>query len=169
MYMKPTLPAVGGLCPIHAWAHSMAFLSMHMGSGPGVAGLSGMQVKPFVPWRSVRILPSASMATTVEPFATLAGAADIALAISCLSVGGFFAPAAMAFTVNKENDAIMIMPHTTLFGSCIEVSLRSSGYYSYAFVVKKMAYVFIFPPFSFFRQVQFLINSRKNSNLGEKA
>src|SRR3990172_3921987 len=110
---------------------------MHMGSGPGVAGLSGMQLKPFVPWRSVRILPSASMATMVAPFATLLGAADIALAISCLSVGDFFAPAAMAFTVNKENDAIMIMPHTTLFDFCIEVSLRSSGYYSYAFVIKK--------------------------------
>src|SRR3989344_5949707 len=119
MYMKPTFPGVGFLCPTHAWTQSMAFLSMHMGSGPGVAGLSGMQVKPFFPSRSVRILPSASMATMVAPFETFAGAADMALAIICLSVDGFFEPAAMAFTVNNENDAIIIMPHTTLFGFCM--------------------------------------------------
>jgi hypothetical protein len=29
--------------------------SMHIGSGPGVVGLPGMQPKPFVPTRSVRI------------------------------------------------------------------------------------------------------------------
>jgi hypothetical protein len=34
---------------------------MHIGSGPGVAGLSGMQENPFFPSRKVRILPFASM------------------------------------------------------------------------------------------------------------
>src|SRR3989344_4978908 len=108
MYMKPILPGTGGLCAIHAWTQSMAFLSMHMGSGPGVAGLSGMQVKPFVPWRRVRIFPSASIATMVAPFAIFAGAAAIALAINCLSVGGFFPAAAWAVAVNKM-DAVNII------------------------------------------------------------
>src|SRR5215469_10129414 len=60
---------------------------MHIGSGPGVAGLSGMQVKLFVPLRKVRIFPSAPMATIVACFPTLAGAADSALAMSSASVG----------------------------------------------------------------------------------
>jgi hypothetical protein len=34
-----------------------AFGSMRIGSGPGVPGLSGMQLKPFVPLRTVRMLP----------------------------------------------------------------------------------------------------------------
>src|SRR3989344_997747 len=59
------------------------------------------------------------MATMVAPFETLAGAAVIALAISCLSVGAFFAPAASVFSVNKKDDANIIKLHTTLFGSCI--------------------------------------------------
>src|SRR6478736_6178994 len=79
MYMKPTLPAGGAFFSTHAMTQSTDCLSMHMGSGPGVAGLSGMQVKPLVPLRSVRILPSASMTMTVASFATLAGAAFIAL------------------------------------------------------------------------------------------
>src|SRR3989344_4004179 len=137
MYMKPTFPGVGFLCPTHAWTQSMAFLSMHMGSGPGVAGLSGMQVKPFFPSRSVRILPSASMATMVAPFETLAGAADMALAISCLSVGAFLTPAAQAFVANTNVADNMTMPVTIFFITCIEVSLRSSGYYSCPLVVKK--------------------------------
>src|SRR5205085_2737838 len=72
----------------------MALASMHMGSGPGVAGLSGMQVNPFFPSRSVRIFPPASIATTVAPLATLAGAAFMALAMSSASLGfaaAFFA------------------------------------------------------------------------------
>src|ERR1043165_9886467 len=85
MYMKPTLPASGALCDIQAPAHSIAFLSMHIGSGPGVVGLSGMHVQPFVPSRSVRILPSALMSITVAFFAIDIGAADIALAISAAS------------------------------------------------------------------------------------
>src|ERR1700736_1649223 len=60
---------------------------MHIGSGPGVAALSGIQVKPFVPLRSVRILPSASIATIVAFLLTAAGAALIALLINSASVG----------------------------------------------------------------------------------
>src|SRR5581483_3339178 len=89
MYMKPTLPAAGVLCPIHAPAHANAFLSMHIGSGPGVAGESGMQVNPLWPSRNVRILPSALIVMIVASFDTAAGAARSALAISCASLGGF--------------------------------------------------------------------------------
>src|SRR6202035_838802 len=64
---------------------------MHIGSGPGVAGLSGMQVKPFVPLRSVRIFPSASIATIVAFLPTAAGAALIALLISSASDGAALA------------------------------------------------------------------------------
>src|SRR2546421_11327337 len=69
MYMKPTFPAGGALWPIQAPAHSIAFLSMHIGSGPGVVGLSGMHVQPFVPARIVRILPSAPISMIVAFFA----------------------------------------------------------------------------------------------------
>ena len=68
-------------------------MSAHIGSGPGVAGLSGMQVNAFVPLRSVRIVPSAPGTTIVAFFATLAGAARIALAISSASVGAFLSAA----------------------------------------------------------------------------
>src|SRR6185295_4472286 len=84
--MKPTLLAGGGLCSIQACAHSMAFLSPHIGSGPGLSGLSGIQVKPLVPLRSSRILPPASIATIVASLATDTGAACMALAIICSSV-----------------------------------------------------------------------------------
>src|SRR5437879_12896322 len=66
----------------------MAFSSMHIGSGPGVSGLYAMHVKPLLPLRKVRILPSAPMATMVACCATLRGAADIALAIICSSLMG---------------------------------------------------------------------------------
>src|SRR3970282_842509 len=116
MYMRPTLPAAGGLRATHAPTHSKEFLSMHMGSGPGVAGLSGMQVNPFAPLRRVRIFPSASMATMVAPFETLAGAADIALAIIFLSAAAsFFASAANAFAVNASDETIITIPRAMLF------------------------------------------------------
>src|ERR1700737_3115963 len=106
MYMNPTLPTVGGWWLIHACAHSIEFASRHIGSGPGVTGLSGMQVKPFVPLRSVRIVPSASIATSVAPFATLDGAAFIALAMSSASVGFaaafFLAGEALVATTAKK-------------------------------------------------------------------
>src|SRR3984893_11722714 len=96
MYMNPTLPTVGAVWPAQAWTQSMAFLSIHMGSGPGVAGLSGIQVNPFVPLRSVRILPSASMVPTVAFLATLAGAALMALLIRSASLGAAFFSCAFA-------------------------------------------------------------------------
>src|SRR6185295_7585227 len=71
--------------PIQAIAQPIAFSSMHIGSGPGVAGLSAMQVKPPRPRRTVRIVPSARIATIVALRETAAGAADIALAISAAS------------------------------------------------------------------------------------
>src|SRR5258708_39815565 len=87
MYIRPTLPAAGVLWPTQALIHSSALASAPIGSGPGVAGLSGMHVKPLVPLRRTRILPSASIATMVAFFPTAAGAALMALLISSASVG----------------------------------------------------------------------------------
>src|ERR1700692_1345856 len=74
----------------------MAFLSMHMGSGPGVAGLSGIHVNSLVPLRSVRILPWASIVTMVAFLATPAGAALMALFIRSASLGAGFLSSAFA-------------------------------------------------------------------------
>src|ERR1700688_2410570 len=93
MYMNPTFPAAGAVCETQACAHSSAAGSMHMGVGPGTSGLVGMQVKALVPLRSVRILPSASMATMVAWLPTFGGAADSALAMSSASVGAALAGA----------------------------------------------------------------------------
>src|SRR5262245_56855733 len=82
MYISPTLPAAGGLWPIQAPPQAQALASMHIGSGPGVSGLSAMQVKPLWPSRSVRGVPSACIVTMVASEDTLAGAAFIALSIS---------------------------------------------------------------------------------------
>src|SRR5258708_8211462 len=90
MYIRPTLPAAGVLWPTQALIHSIALASGPIGSGPGVAGLSGMHVKPLVPLRRTRILPSASIATMVAFFPTAAGAALMALLISSASVGAAF-------------------------------------------------------------------------------
>src|SRR5918994_4273359 len=85
MYMKPILFA-GGVCFVsHACTHAIAFSSPHIGSGPGVAGLSAIQVKLLVPLRTVRILPSAEASTTVAPLPIADGAADIALLRSASS------------------------------------------------------------------------------------
>src|SRR4051812_3033221 len=84
MYMTPGTPSVGGFLPIQAVAQAAAFLSMHIGSGPGVVGLSGMQVQPFLPWRRVLIEPSACASMIVASFETEAGAAAIALSIGSL-------------------------------------------------------------------------------------
>src|ERR1700691_5284275 len=99
MYMKPTL-AGGVLCAIHASTHSPAFLSQHIGSGPGVAGLSGMHVQPFVPLRIVRILPDASIAMTVAFPLILRGAALSALLIRVASLGASADLASPARMVN---------------------------------------------------------------------
>src|SRR5512135_885955 len=50
MYMIPgaLLPGFGARA-IHAPAHFIPSASAHIGSGPGVPGLSGRQVQPLVP------------------------------------------------------------------------------------------------------------------------
>ena len=73
---------------IHACAHSMPALSRHIGSLPGVVGLSGMHVKVPLPSRSTFMPPFSSMSMIVASCATALGAADIALAIFSLSVLG---------------------------------------------------------------------------------
>src|SRR5262245_60982786 len=81
-------PGGGGLLLIHAFAHSMPGLSRHIGSLPGLMGLSGIQVNGPLPSRSTRILPCSSMAMMVASLATAFGAADMALAIISASVLG---------------------------------------------------------------------------------
>ncbi len=112
--MNPTLPTVGDVWFTQAWTQSMAFLSMHMGSGPGVAGLSGMQVNPLVPLRSVRILPSASIATMVAFLPTFAGAALMALFIRSASLGAGFFCCAFAMR-HRANAAQAATPAITFF------------------------------------------------------
>src|SRR5690348_3823766 len=110
---------------------------MHIGSGPGVVGLSGMQVKLPVPWRTVRMVPSGPMTTMVAIAATDLGAAVIALEINFRSdaatAAGFMADAGiMAFSAaaaseSEINDApakaqlrtidlcILLLPHPIWF------------------------------------------------------
>src|SRR5258706_2410125 len=85
--MSPTFPPGGVAWVNMAWTQSIAALSMHIGSGPGVLGASGMQVKPFVPGRSERIVPSAAAAMTAACLETPAGAAGSALLVECATVG----------------------------------------------------------------------------------
>src|SRR3954454_22313017 len=94
MYMTPGVPSGGVFLPIQAAAQLPAFLSMHIGSGPGVVGLSGMQVQPFLPWRSVFIDPSACASTMAASRETEGGGAAIALSI------GSEGWAALAFAVS---------------------------------------------------------------------
>src|SRR5580700_7145582 len=96
MYINPIFPAGGVLWFRYASTQSPAFLSQHIGSGPGVSGLSGIQVKPLDPLRSVRIPPFGSGATMVAFSATFLGAAFMALAMSSSSVGADLAPSAVA-------------------------------------------------------------------------
>jgi hypothetical protein len=53
-----------------------------MGSGPGVAGESGMHVHPFVPLRSAVMAPRASIVAIVAFDEIAVGAADSALAMA---------------------------------------------------------------------------------------
>src|SRR5690349_9774051 len=87
MYIRPMRPFGGSFFARYAISQSMAFLSMHIGSGPGVAGLSPMQVNSLLPGRTVRMAPLASMATMVASAATLAGPARMALWIIASSAG----------------------------------------------------------------------------------
>src|SRR5690349_8358132 len=57
---------------------------MHIGSGPGVLGVSGMQVQPFLPARKVAIVPSALGSTIAASWVIEAGPADIALSMGSL-------------------------------------------------------------------------------------
>src|SRR5690242_16872051 len=82
MYIRPTLPTGGVAWDSQACTQASAALSAHIGSGPGVAGASGMQVNPLVPWRNVRMLPSDCMAMMVAWRPTPGGAARMALAMS---------------------------------------------------------------------------------------
>src|SRR5258708_22418275 len=86
MYMKPTLPAAGGLWATRAFNPSRELASPHIGSGPGVAGLSAMQVKPLLPLRTTRIAPLALRSTMVASLAMAAGAACMAVAMIWASV-----------------------------------------------------------------------------------
>src|SRR3954468_6467997 len=88
MYMTPTTFAGGGLCATHAWTHWPAFLSKHIGSGPGVSGASGMQVQPLVPLRSSVMAPFASTVTTDALWAIAPGAADSALVTGSFAFAG---------------------------------------------------------------------------------
>src|SRR5579859_6766164 len=128
MYMNPTLPATGVFFSIQAVAHSSAFLSMHIGSGPGVVGLSGMQVKPLVPLRTSRILPWSSIATIVACFEIDAGAADMALLMSAASLGPAFALwsilCSWACAATANADAIAQV--ATLGMGCMSESFSSS-------------------------------------------
>src|SRR3979490_1200697 len=102
MYMSPTLPPSGVAWVIRAWPQLIEVLSRHIGSGPGVLGSSGMQVKALVPERNVRMPPVASMATPAAGFATPEGAADRALLINCASVCFGAAAAAAASGVTSR-------------------------------------------------------------------
>ena len=59
---------------------------------PGLFGLSGMQVKLFLPLRNVRICILSSMAMTVASLATAFGAADRALLTICSSLAPWVGP-----------------------------------------------------------------------------
>jgi len=104
----------------------------------------------------------------VAPFATLDGAADMALAINCLSVGAFFVPAAWAFIVNKKDGTRIIKLHTILFGVFIKVSLMFDGYYSCLHDQKNGMYTIPFLPFPLFHQFRIFINLSKISNPAKK-
>src|SRR5688572_32807284 len=93
MYITPTVLAGGAFLPIQAIAHSPALASMHIGSGPGVTGLSGMQVQPLEPSRRVFIAPSAPAWTMAALPEMDSGAAAMALWIGSL---WSMAPSALA-------------------------------------------------------------------------
>src|SRR6478609_5351640 len=115
MYMTPALSVGGGLCPTQAMTKSIAFASKHIGSGPGVSGASGMQVKPLVPLRNSAILPSAPIVTIAASLATAAGAADSALAMGSLAatvaeaVGEASATGASAFFSHEARKVVARM------------------------------------------------------------
>src|SRR3984893_2033127 len=84
--MKPTLFFGGSFLFSQASTHSIAFRSAHIGSGPGVLGLSAMQVNWLLPWRTTRIFPSEPTSMIVASFPIACGAADMALLMISSSV-----------------------------------------------------------------------------------
>src|SRR5690348_6831252 len=89
-------PAGGVVLLIQALAHCMPPSSRHIGSLPGLFGLSGMQVKLFLPLRRVFICMLSSMTTMVASLATAGGAADMAFLIRAASLAPSEAPAVPA-------------------------------------------------------------------------
>src|SRR5680860_1257330 len=81
MYAVPTCPTCGAVLAMYAPNHACQALSAHIGSGPGVFGLSGIHSQPFVPARSSVIEPSAPISMIVALEATASGAALMAFAI----------------------------------------------------------------------------------------
>jgi hypothetical protein len=92
---------------MQALSQRMPPASMHIESAPGLAGLSGMQVKRLLPLRSVRMCPLASIATIVAPLLIAGGPPRIALAINASS-GGAFWPMAMTplLSTNRVETAV---------------------------------------------------------------
>jgi hypothetical protein len=78
----------GAWWAIHALAHSMVFLSPHIGAGDTVSAGLGMHVHCPLPLRKVRILPSLPGAITVASFATASGAARQRQLYHLLAAGG---------------------------------------------------------------------------------
>src|SRR6476660_8565995 len=113
MYINPTLFRGGAFFLIHASTHCMALRSAHIGSGPGVFGLSAIHVKLLVPFRTTRIFPSAPMSITVASLLIVGGAADVALFIISSSVilaEGMVCCWAIAGATNKTPNPPMTMP-----------------------------------------------------------
>src|SRR5689334_21736631 len=114
MYISAALPAGGGCFFSIASIHSMPLASVHIGSGPGVAGLSGRQVKPFVPARSSFIDPSAPMSMIAALLPTASGAALMALwilpASSVGAAAGCAVSAVSVFAVSPAAGLVVSLP-----------------------------------------------------------
>src|SRR5258708_1383431 len=78
-----------GLCALKSADHCIAAASAHMGGSPIIRGFPGIHVKPLFPSRSTTA-PRPSVSTIRADFATSAGPADIARAISDCAVSPEF-------------------------------------------------------------------------------
>ncbi len=86
---------------------------MHIGSGPGVVGLSGMQVQPLLPLRNSVTLPSAPTVMTDALCAIDAGAADSALLIGSEEVASLVLDSVAAWLFAAGADAVFWQPAST--------------------------------------------------------
>src|SRR5712691_618604 len=116
----PGLLSFGSAWVFHAFAHSIAFSSMHIGSLAGVAGSSGIQVHLLDPLRSTAIsLPSfPGWSTMVASFKIAAGAALMAFWIfHCLLLAGalFFDEAAFVCAATTAASINSIVSKRILF------------------------------------------------------